>query len=279
MPWRCSVCTLINEHEEFLACECCGTVRKTAEANTTEDNEQTASIAREVTAEDDVRPLVNSEPSRESLPHPVKSIPGPSHGKTAAGVKRLRVSHERDRSKAPKLLHNSVPVFTVGHSNKGFEHLQQLLQQHQIQVVVDVRSKPSAADWNAWVRVEEIQPALKAARIGYEAAGQLLGGKPGHSRSTSLTMALADHSSDTCAALRKLGDRAVAGERLAMMCAEEDRNHCHRNKLSAWLVDQGYCVAHIVPQPVGFTAKGANTVSFHRNEGKQVTLGAFFQRA
>ncbi len=68
-------------------------------------------------------------------------------------------------------------VFTVGHSNHDEQAFLNLLRQHEIDVVADVRSQPYskyASQFNA----EQIKRALAAAGVEYVFLGKELGGRP-----------------------------------------------------------------------------------------------------
>ncbi len=68
-------------------------------------------------------------------------------------------------------------IFTLGHSNHPLETFLDLLQQHRIEMVVDVRSSPYSRYASHFNR-ETITNHLKALEIRYLFAGDSLGPPP-----------------------------------------------------------------------------------------------------
>src|SRR5215469_7180277 len=70
-----------------------------------------------------------------------------------------------------------LTLFSIGHSNQSIEAFLALLQQHQIQVLVDVRSSP----YSKYVPQFNSTPlavAVRQAGIKYMFMGKELGGRP-----------------------------------------------------------------------------------------------------
>jgi uncharacterized protein (DUF488 family) len=140
-----------------------------------------------------------------------------------------------------------MDIFTIGHSNVTAEHIIDLLKQHCIEVLIDVRSVPYSR-YNPQFNRESFQLTLQAAGIQYAYAGQSLGGRP---------------DDPTCyegdqVQYRRIMDRPwyqqgidqlierANGQRVALMCSEEDPLHCHRHNLIAQtLLERGITVWHI----------------------------------
>ncbi len=151
-----------------------------------------------------------------------------------------------------------VQVFTVGHSNHEIEHFVELLKQHKIALVVDVRSQPYS-QWATQFNRELLQHDLEAAGLHYMYMGDLLGGRPG---SRELYDPGQEHpnykrmagSPSYLEGIERLLDLAES-RRLAVMCSEGDFHHCHRHLLiTQTLVERGVEVHHI--QPDGSLAEG-----------------------
>src|ERR1022692_310889 len=68
-------------------------------------------------------------------------------------------------------------VLTIGHSNHTIERLIELLGQHHVTAVADVRSSPYS-QMNAQFNREALASALKQAGIAYSFLGKELGGRP-----------------------------------------------------------------------------------------------------
>ena len=152
----------------------------------------------------------------------------------------------------------AAQLFTIGHSNHTIEAFIALLKQHQIALVVDVRSQPYS-QWATQFNRELLQHDLIAAGLGYHYLGDVLGGRPRNPK-------LFDHGQDRPNDTRMARDpgyllgidrllELVASQRLAVMCSEGDHHHCHRHLLiTQTLVEQGVRVLHI--EPDGGLAEG-----------------------
>src|SRR6266567_9130048 len=68
-------------------------------------------------------------------------------------------------------------VFTIGHSNQSLESLLNLLSQHQIALLADVRSYPRSRYASQFDR-ERLSQTLAARSIRYVYLGKDLGGRP-----------------------------------------------------------------------------------------------------
>lgn len=124
-------------------------------------------------------------------------------------------------------------VWTVGHSNHSLDRFLGLLQACQIAVVADVRSQP----YSRYARHFSQSPlsrALADAGLSYLFFGRELGGRPPEAELYDaeghvLYGALAE-TPRFGEGLSRLRDVAY-GQRVAMMCSEEDPSHCHRRLL------------------------------------------------
>jgi uncharacterized protein (DUF488 family) len=139
-------------------------------------------------------------------------------------------------------------LFTIGHSNHAFEHFRDLLIGHRVEVVADVRSWP-ASRYTPWFDRANLTGELRAAGVGYVFLGRELGGRP---EDQSQYDADGHVLYDEVASSDLFGnglDRLVTGietRRVAIMCAEEDPEHCHRRLLVARvLFENGIEVQHI----------------------------------
>ena len=143
-------------------------------------------------------------------------------------------------------------LFTIGHSRHDIEAFAALLTAHRITLLVDVRAAPYSRRHPQFNR-EALDSALAAQGIRYRWLGQPLGGlrevrEP--SAHTALTepsfRAYAAHLADAdfIEAVDKL-IAAAARHRLAVMCAEADHAHCHRQFIADALTVRGEPVSHI----------------------------------
>jgi uncharacterized protein (DUF488 family) len=139
-------------------------------------------------------------------------------------------------------------LFTVGHSNQPVEAFIDLLREHEIGVVVDVRSSPYSK-YVPHFNKEEIQQALENAGIKYLFLGRELGGRPEGSEfydeeNYVLYHRLAE-SPLFLAGVERL-EKGLRQYRVAIMCSEEDPGVCHRQLLVGRVMRQrGVQVEHI----------------------------------
>ncbi|HNT75228.1 MAG TPA: DUF488 domain-containing protein [Anaerolineae bacterium] len=151
-----------------------------------------------------------------------------------------------------------MQIYTIGHSDHSIEAFIELLHQHGITLLADVRSQPYSR-WTPQFNREELAPALQKAGIAYQSMGDNLGGRPadralydpGEERPNYERLA---ETSTYQAGLARLLDLA-RGAQVAIMCSEGDFHHCHRHLLiTQTLLARGVEVRHI--QPDGATVAG-----------------------
>jgi uncharacterized protein (DUF488 family) len=134
-------------------------------------------------------------------------------------------------------------IYSVGHSNHAAEVFVALLQQHGIELVVDVRSSPYSR-YVPQANRETLARTLEAEGIAYRWAGDRLGGKPEGEVADYDQMRASVSFQEGVAQLLTLAD----GRPTAIMCAEGDHRRCHRYKLiTPALLDREVQVLHIQP--------------------------------
>ena len=123
-------------------------------------------------------------------------------------------------------------LYTIGHSNHSIEYFVNLLKQHNIDMVVDVRSAPFSR-WCPQFNKETLGGSLKNASIGYEFLGKELGGRPSdkaYYKNGHVDYELLAESEAFKKGITSL--LQVAGNGCAaLMCAEKDPIDCHRTAL------------------------------------------------
>jgi uncharacterized protein (DUF488 family) len=139
-------------------------------------------------------------------------------------------------------------VYSIGHSNHTIERLLELLGQHAIEVVADVRTAPFSR-YSTQFNKDALAASLKRQDIGYVFLGRELGGRPdgeqyydseGHVRYDRLSQSDLFH-----AGIERL-QRGASEHRVAMLCSEGDPTQCHRHLLIARVLDSlGVSVVHI----------------------------------
>jgi uncharacterized protein (DUF488 family) len=139
-------------------------------------------------------------------------------------------------------------IYTVGHSNTALEALGELLSQHEIAALVDVRSQPYAKYATHFCR-ETLQPFTEGLGLRYVFMGRELGGHP---ESPAYYDAEGHVRYDLIAASERFQSglakviRAAETMRVALLCSEEDPTHCHRRLLLARVLrERGVKVVHL----------------------------------
>ena len=144
------------------------------------------------------------------------------------------------------------PVFTLGHSTRPIGDFLDLLREHGVQVLVDVRRYPGSRRHPQYSR-EALAASLQEAGIHYMHEPDLGGrravrpGSPHTAWRVDAFRGYADHmeTPEFGAALERLMDRA-ARETVAILCAEAVPWRCHRRLISDALVARGVEVRHIL---------------------------------
>lgn len=139
-------------------------------------------------------------------------------------------------------------LLTIGHSNHTAEQFRRLLAQHEVEVLVDVRSWPHSrfVEWADLSRIAEVTASVDAR---YLFLGSELGGRPDGSEFYDSEghvlygrVAKSGRFRSGIARLR----RGAEKYRVAIMCSEENPAFCHRRLLVAKvLLAEGWTVDHI----------------------------------
>ena len=155
-------------------------------------------------------------------------------------------------------MNRTIEVYTIGHSTSKLDQIVRLLQQHSIQLLLDVRSRPRSR-WAPWFNQQNLATVIPGIGVEYRWAGDRLGGLPDdpayykpnpHPTKKTDPPTVADY--DKIArqewfqkAINELLEIA-SSKRTAIMCAEEDPGTCHRSLLLGnTLAEKGVKVLHI----------------------------------
>jgi len=128
-------------------------------------------------------------------------------------------------------------IWTIGHSNRSIEVFLELLREHSIQVLADIRSFPTSKIEH--FKREEMERWLPENGIEYVWLGKELGGyrKGGYKRHMRTKLFREG--------IQKLLEIAKQ-KRTCMMCMEKNPKYCHRRFISAYLERKGVEVIHII---------------------------------
>ena len=149
-------------------------------------------------------------------------------------------------------------IHTIGHSDHTTAAFVDLLRDHGITLVVDVRSQPYSR-WASQFNRETLAHDLEDAGIAYRFLGDALGGRPADPALYDPGQERPDYQRVQQmpayqAGIERLLELARA-DRVALMCGEGDHRQCHRHLLvTQTLLGRGVRVLHI--QPDGRTIEG-----------------------
>jgi len=154
-----------------------------------------------------------------------------------------------DRLRQREGMPRALLIHTVGHSDHTISAFVDLLCQHNITLVADVRSQPYSR-WAPQFNRETLEHDLREARIGYLFLGDELGGRPSDMELYDAGLpdyARVEQSEAYQRGIEQLLETART-EEVAVMCSEGDHADCHRHRLVAQtLLKRGIAVLHIKP--------------------------------
>ena len=132
-----------------------------------------------------------------------------------------------------------MQIWTIGHSNRSIKTFLELLNEHAIQVLADVRSFPTSKVEH--FKREQMEKWLPEHGIEYVWLGKELGGyRRGGYRKHKRTKLFRE-------GIRRLLEIAN-DKRTCLMCMEVNPKYCHRRFISAHLERKDVKVAHIIEQ-------------------------------
>lgn len=144
--------------------------------------------------------------------------------------------------------HSHLTLYTIGHSNHELEQFLELLRQHEIQVLTDVRSQPYSAYTSHFNR-EALQSAVVSSGMNYVYMGDQLGGRPDgeqfYDQAGHVLYYRVAESPNFLEGIRRLL-KGIQEYRVAIMCSEEDPGVCHRFLLVTRVMEgRGVEIRHI----------------------------------
>ena len=141
-----------------------------------------------------------------------------------------------------------VTIFSIGHSNQSIQAFIELLRQHNIQTLIDVRSSPYSR-YVPHFNSTTLASAVEQADIKYLFMGKDLGGRPeGDEFYDENDHVLYNRVAESPYFLKGIQRLKEIGQvsRAAIMCSEEDPTVCHRHLLIGYvLAQQGVDLQHI----------------------------------
>lgn len=130
---------------------------------------------------------------------------------------------------------DGLTLWTIGHSNTEAGEFVSNLRRHRIDAVADVRSWPRSGH-APWFDHEVIKETLNNAGLQYVWMGPQLGGRPKdaglYARDGRVRYDLVAATESFNNGLRRLRE-GMERMRVAIVCSEENPEHCHRRLLVA----------------------------------------------
>lgn len=153
---------------------------------------------------------------------------------------------------------SQITIYTIGHSNLSRAEFINLLKNQGIEILVDVRSTPFSK-YSPQFNKDNLKEAISDAGIRYHYLGKTLGGRPNDPACYKSRTIPEEHSDylnlvDYPEVMKKdffqkgIDNllKLAQGNKVAIMCSEEDPNFCHRHHLiGKYLVKLGCNVVHI----------------------------------
>ncbi len=141
-----------------------------------------------------------------------------------------------------------VTIFSIGHSNQSIQAFIELLRQHNIQILIDVRSSPYSK-YVPHFNSTTLASVVEQAGIKYLFMAKDLGGRPEEDEFyDNNDHVLYNRVAESPLFLRGIQRLKEIGcvSRAAIMCSEEDPGVCHRHLLIGYvLAQQGVDLVHI----------------------------------
>lgn len=149
----------------------------------------------------------------------------------------------------------SIPIYSLGHSDRSLKRFFELLYDKKIKVLIDIRRVPNSSIYNDFSK-NVLKNEFESKKIEYRWRGEEFGGyreemmkeRPiNDAWNSSGLRAYADHafSEEFQEGLEELLN--ISNEKkTAIMCAETDFKKCYRRILCDWLVAKEKEVIHVL---------------------------------
>lgn len=141
------------------------------------------------------------------------------------------------------------PIFTIGHGGRTIDTFLDVLTQHDIAYVIDVRSQPYSRYQPDFTQ-SQLERHLQAAGIRYVFMGDTLGGRPDdralYTDDNKVDYEKVAASPAYLAGIERLQKAYSQGLRVTLLCSEGRPENCHRSHLIGHtLADKDIIVTHI----------------------------------
>lgn len=146
-------------------------------------------------------------------------------------------------------LQDPVPIYTIGYGSRSIEQFIEVLQQHKIAYLIDVRSTPYSR-YKPEFSKEALAAELQRHRIQYVFMGSTLGGQPDdedcYDENGQVDYEKMKDIQSYQSGIERLQTAFAQQQCVALMCSEGKPEQCHRSKLiGASLTAQDISLIHI----------------------------------
>ena len=142
----------------------------------------------------------------------------------------------------------SIPIYTIGYGSRPIDAFIEVLRQHEIAYLIDVRSAPYSR-YKPEFSKAALAAELQRHGIRYIFMGDTLGGHPDDEACYVNGKVVYEKVAATAAYQRgveRLRNAFAQQRRVVLMCSEGKPEHCHRSKLiGATLTGEEIRVQHI----------------------------------
>lgn len=151
---------------------------------------------------------------------------------------------------SPCMSDEFIQLATIGHSNRSLKDFLELLAAAAVRQVIDIRSLPRSKRYPCYNH-EALAATLHRHGIGYQWLGRQLGGlrkTPANSPHTGLAAAFRGFAEHMATAAFREGIETLTQmaqrQPSAIMCAEQNPQHCHRALIADHLAAHQWQVRH-----------------------------------
>ncbi len=142
-----------------------------------------------------------------------------------------------------------VPIYTIGYGSRSIDQFIEVLQQHEIAYLIDVRSAPYSRYKPEYSR-EPLEAELQRHGVRYVFMGDTLGGHPDEEECYDVNGKVdyerMKKTERYQSGIKRLQTAVAQKQCVALMCSEEKPENCHRSKLiGETLEKQKILIAHI----------------------------------
>ncbi len=127
-----------------------------------------------------------------------------------------------------------IPIYTIGYGSRSIEQFIEVLQQHEIAYLIDVRSTPYSRYKPEFTKAE-LAAELQRHRIQYVFMGDTLGGHPDdetcYDAKGQVDYEKVKNTESYQSGIKRLQTAFAQQQCVALMCSEGKPEQCHRSKL------------------------------------------------